>query len=116
MNGDKYYIYYVDTENDKLKKVALELQKTSEGYIEFYINHNSKYLISSKEITKQTILGEDDSLLAKNTALKEKSSIKKSNPIILYSVIAVICIAVIAIVVARKTKKHNKTENNEVTD
>ncbi len=116
LNGDKYYIYYVDTENDKLKKVALELQKTSEGYIEFYINHNSKYLISSKEITKQTILGEDDSLLAKNTALKEKSSIKKSNPIILYSVIAVICIAVIAIVVARKTKKHNKTENNEVTD
>ena len=111
LNSDKYYIYYADTENDKLSKVALEVQKTSDGYIEFYINHNSKYIISSTEIKDQTVLGEDDSLLEKNTALNEntKSSNRSINPILLYSLMAFICILIIIIVIVKVTKKNKKT-------
>ena len=116
LTGDNYYVYYIDTKNDKLNKVALEVQKTSEGYIEFYINHNSNYLISSKEITDQAILGEDESLLAKNTELNEESSISNIKPILLYSLIAAVCIVVVIIVVVKITKKHNKTLDNENTN
>ena len=108
LTGDKYYIYYVDTENDKLNKVALEVQKNSEGYIEFYINHNSKYIISSIEITDKAILGEDDSLLEKNMALNETTSSKDINPILLYSLILAVCIIIVIIVITTIAKRHNK--------
>ena len=122
LTGDKYYIYYADTKNDKLNKVALEVQKTSEGYIEFYINHNSKYVISSTEIKDQTVLGEDDSLLAKNTLLNEetKSLNKEVNPILLYSLIAFACVLIVIIVTTKIIKTHNKTvankENNNLKE
>ena len=45
LKSDKVYIYYADVENDKLKKVAVEVEKTEDGYIEFYISHNYNYFI-----------------------------------------------------------------------
>ncbi len=116
LTGDKYYVYYIDTENDKLNKVALEIKKSTEGYIEFYINHNSKYLISSKEITNQTVLGEDEPLLEKNTELNEKSSINNRKPVVLYSLIAIAFIIVILISVFRITKEKNKKIDNKKND
>ena len=115
LNGDKYYIYYADTENDKLNKVALEVQKTSDGYIEFYINHNSKYIISSTEIKDQAILGEDDSLLAKNTVLNEeiKTLNKDTKPIVLYSLITFACVLIVIIVIVKIIKTHNDTKTNK---
>ena len=116
LTGDKYYIYYADTENDKLNKVALGVSETSDGYIEFYINHNSKYVISNKEITDKTVLGEDDPLLTKNTEINEVSSNKDIKHILLYSLIAVICILIVIIVISKISKKHNTTLNNENND
>lgn len=115
LTGDRYYIYHADTENDKLNKVALDVQKTSEGYIEFYINHNSKYIISSAEITNQKILGEDDSLLSKNNALNEavKSSNEDVKPVLLYSLIAFVCALIVAIVIVKITKANKRTETNK---
>lgn len=109
LNGDKYYVYYADIENDKLSKVALEVQKTSDGYIEFYINHNSKYIISSKEVTDETILGEDDLLLTKNTTLNETTEFSNTNHTLLYSIIAVICILIVAVVVVIIKKRNNSS-------
>ena len=112
--GEKYYIYYADTENDKLDKVALEVQKTPEGYIEFYINHNSKYILSSTEITDQTVLGKDDSLLEKNIALAETSPKKSPDFVLICSLIIVACIlvAIIATII-KKTKKPSKPAKSE---
>ena len=110
LNGDKYYVYYADIENDKLSKVALEVQKTSDGYIEFYINHNSKYIISSKEVTDETILGEDDLLLTKNTTLNETTKSSNTNHTLLYSIIAVICILIVAVVVVIIKKRNNSSD------
>lgn len=112
LNGEKYYIYYVDNDNGKLKKVALEVEKTADGYIEFYINHNSKYLISSTEITDQTILGEDDSIYTKNSKLTEATKTLNKNPILKYSIIAVAFILIIIVFIVI-IKRHNKTFKNK---
>lgn len=114
LNGEKYYIYYVDNESGKLKKVALEIEKTADGYIEFYINHNSKYLITSTEITDQTILGEDDSAFAKNNKTTEEPKTLNRTSILKYLpiVVAIILIIIVLIVIIKKYNKTPKNENN----
>ena len=119
LTEDKYYIYYADTENSKLDKVALEVQKTADGYIEFYIKHNSKYVLSSKEISDDKIIGKDDVSLNINNELIKESN-KNNNNILLYLIIALVCITLIVIlVIFLKKKKNHKNEvienNNEET-
>ena len=112
LTGNEFYIYYADTENDKLKTVALGVQETADGYIEFYINHNSKYVISSKEITNKEILGEDDSSMTKNIELKKETGTISKNTIMLYIIIAVTCILIVITLIAI-IKKNNKKATNE---
>ena len=115
---DKYYIYYADTENEKLSKVALDVEKTSDGYIQFYISHNSKYVISSKEIEDQTIIGEDDSLLAKNTVLNEEIVTLNRNkkPLLLYSLIVIVSALIVIAFIVTIVKRHSEINNKKIKD
>lgn len=112
LTGDKYYVYYVDTETGKLKKVALDIQKTSDGYIEFNINHNSKYLISNTEITDETIIDEDDTLLEKNTTIEEEQNQSNNDikDILLCSIIVIIVLLIIVFTTVKTIKKRNKNK------
>ena len=115
LNTDKYYIYYADTENDKLDKVALEVQKTSDGYIEFYVNHHSKYVITTQEVKKEEVIGKDDEVLESNEELvvskktndvvEEKKESKNVLIFVLIGVIAVLVIALVVVIILRNKKK-----------
>ena len=64
-NPNSVYVYYYKEDADQLLKVAMEIQKNDDGFYEFYINHNSKYIISSKEI-KSKVVSDDVEMLALN--------------------------------------------------
>ena len=114
LKKDRFFVYYVDEENNKLNKVALELQKSYDGYIEFYINHNSKYVISLTEVEDDSILGEDDSVLSNNTILVKENDTQNSNTLLLYVAIGVgafiiLLLIIIIIMMGKKSKKENKS-------
>lgn len=54
MNPDKVFVYYYKEDADQLFKVAMEIQPNN-GYYEFYVNHNSKYIVTSKEVTTNAV-------------------------------------------------------------
>ena len=114
LKKDRFFVYYVDEENNKLNKVALELQKSYDGYIEFYINHNSKYVISLTEVEDDSVLGEDDSVLSNNTLLVKENDTQDSNTLLLYVAIGVgafiiLLLIIIIIMMGKKSKKENKS-------
>ena len=107
LEGDIYYVYYINELESKLDKVAIEIQKSSDGYIEFYINHNSKYVIKTSEVVDEEVLGKDDSIAKVNAV--DSVKIEKGNNTVLYAIIGG-CVLVIVILVIALIKKPKKVE------
>lgn len=106
IKSDKIYVYYYDEDNEKLVKVAMELQK-NDGFYEFYINHNSKYIISSEKIETKAI-SNDKSLMKLND---EENGSSGFNVLFAIIPIGIILIVLITIFIIKKNK--NKKKNNK---
>lgn len=97
------FVYYYNDEEDSLMKVALEVQKI-EGYYEFYINHNSEYIISSKKLSDK-IVSTDDSMLKlneKNTS--NKIADKDIKKYILLGVLSLVIVVLVVLLAKKKLK------------
>ena len=107
LKGDKLYIYHIDEKNNKLNKVAYELQKSYDGYIEFYINHNSKYVITSEEVKDDSIVGKDDDAMKVNSIATtgEKSSTDNTILYVALGISAAVIVILLVALIARKPKK-----------
>ena len=114
LKGNVYYIYFIDEATNKLSKVSMEVQKSNDGYIEFYMNHNSKYLILNEAVKEETIIGEDDhSLKFNNTdATTAKVDSNKGNNLPLYIGLGAACVVILVLIciIAKMAKKNKKDE------
>ncbi len=114
LKGNVYYIYFIDEETNKLSKVSMEVQKSSDGYIEFYMNHNSKYLVLNEEIKEEAIIGEDDHTLKFNNKEEKKEEVesKKDNNLPLYIGLGVAGVVIVGllVVIIKMSKKNKKVE------
>lgn len=117
LSGDKYYIYHLDEDNNKFDKVAVEIQKSYDGYVEFYINHNSKYIITTEEVNNNEVIGKEDEMLENNTIATEKkieTKVNNDNQFYLLlgiSFAVIIVLVVIIILLQRKKNVEVKTNN-----
>lgn len=121
LNGDKYYVYHIDEENSKLDKVAIEIQKSYDGYVEFYINHNSKYVITSKEVKNNDVIGKDDEMLSNNTVVAERKANDPDNStsntlLIICLCVIVVLILTIIVILRRKPRNEKKDDVKEAKD
>ena len=127
LRNDKYYVYHIDDDNNKVNKVSMEVQKSEGGYIEFYINHNSKYVITAEEIKDDSVVGDDDSSLKYNEREKQlvEGTPKNSN-ITTYLLIGIgIAIVILVFLIGvlsgmskksdtpKKSNKKSKTKESE---
>ena len=101
--GDDLYIYYYDSKQNCLYKVAIEVQMKN-GYYEFYLQHNSSYLLTSKLLNKNYV-SSDEQFLKLNSV--EHDLEDKSLPVVLYFIAGLIVIAVVVltIVMVRSRKR-----------
>ncbi len=115
LEGKVYYIYHIDENENVLNKVAIEVQKSSDGYIEFYINHNSKYVITNEKVNDSSVLGEDDAVANVNAAKEAAKKDSDSNNTILYIALGVCVVIIVGLVavILRKPKKEKKVEVKE---
>lgn len=116
LNGDKYYIYHIDEENNKLDKVAVEIQKSYDGYVEFYINHNSKYVITTKEVKDNDVIGKEDDMFVNNTSVVASHETNKDNDsksnMLLAVCLCVIAVLILIIIVILRRKPSNEKKAN----
>ena len=104
-SGDSLFIYFYNEENN-LDPVAMEVQKDND-YYDFYINHNSKYVLTNKKLSGSYVTN-NDKYLKLNTKTdsnnnKEDNNFKK-NMIIVCGAIIVLLIIIIIILTKKKKK------------
>lgn len=77
--GEKdLYVYYFDESSNGLEAIANKIIISSEGYYEFYITHNSKYIISSKKAS-YVVKDSSEINIAYNTETVAQEDIKISD-------------------------------------
>lgn len=113
------YVYYYDENGKKLDKVAIQITLTEDGYYEFYINHNSTYILTTEKPSDEYI-SDDNSILELNggtnsldTNITAKDSLLNyfnNNSIIIVvmgATIVILIIIIIAFIISRKKIKKN---------
>lgn len=99
-------LYYYNQENNTIEKLDTQIIVTKDNYYEFYIDHNSKYILSEENIEDNTISDSTQELININNKFLNKSNIIKIIAII-------ICIIVLILIFSRKIlakRKKNKEE------
>lgn len=129
------YVYYYNTDEKMFSTVATKIELNSEGYYEFYITHNSTFVLTKNSIDQKYVskihdevyeinnLSEkEDSINFDNTIIvdnkieepKEENINKKSdnNLILIYGLIFIIITIILAVIIFiyknKKIKKHCK--------
>ena len=109
------YVYYFDENGNILDKVALKISLSTDGYYEFYINHNSKYLLSNQEISSELVSNKTDALeLNQNIAKNDVQSNDKmfnlttETWIVIGIASVIIIILIIVFAISRRNMKLNK--------
>ena len=71
----KTYVYFYNTDTQKMEKVAMQVMLTNNAFYEFYISHNSTYVMTTEEIPDEYI--EKESTKSEDLALNggEKKSL-----------------------------------------
>ncbi|MBR2840640.1 MAG: hypothetical protein IKF01_02085 [Bacilli bacterium] len=100
MNKNNANVYYYNEETNKFEIIKLNTEYSDNGYYEFYINHNSKYVVTSKKI-------EDKYMSGKKITEKSNKDSKLALFIAVPSIILVI--VVIIIIFVKKKKKVNNS-------
>ncbi len=102
---DSLYIYYYVQDKDKLDKVAMEIQKNY-GYYEFYINHNSDYILTTTELVGNYVSNNKEALKL-NTSNETTKSEFDSKLLYIIGGSALVVILVITIVLVIRKKKNS---------
>lgn len=100
INKDNANIYYYNEATDKFEVIKLNAEYNTNGYYEFYISHNSKYVITTDNI---------DSKYVTETAEENTMDVKTILTIAIPSAIILILLIVIIVLIV----KVKKAKNNE---
>ena len=113
LGTNKVYVYYYDKNGQKLDKVAMEITLSDDDYYEFYINHNSTYIITTEKVEDE-YAPQDDSALGFNASREiEKiallEELKYKNTIITIGLTTTMIILIIIICLFLMNRlKHSK--------
>ena len=94
--NNKVYVYYYDEEKNAFSIVARKISM-KDGYYEFSINHNSKYVLTKKALSDKMVLNKEDNIVG----------FQQSNKYYLLWIFAatILCAIVIGIIVIINKRK-----------
>lgn len=125
LNNNVAKVYYYNENEDNFDKVKMHTILTDDNYYEFYINHNSKYVMTVAEIdnkyvsnqTNDLVLNEQNSTSNSNTKASENkansNSVLDNKTFLMLIIIIGLCIVVIVLVVSEKANKKNKKSKDK---
>ncbi len=96
----KAYLYYYDEKNKKYTLIENSLT-IKDGYYEFTLNHNSKYILTDKKIDKKTAVVDENIVDFQN-------SNNTNIAIILISVLLIIAVIIFILLMKKRGNKNEK--------
>ena len=109
LNSKDANVYYYYNDQKLYDEIGNDLKMTEDGYYEFYIDHNSSYVITTEKLADSYIANKisDTANLNNSTALEAQKAAVSTNQIL---AIATFVFAVLAFIVAMISlkKKNNK--------
>ena len=126
---DKYsYTYYYDEQAKLFDRVTMQISLTDDNYYEFYINHNSDYLMVSEQINNQFVSnktddyilnggkaeninnnGNENELIGNINSIPEKET-KENNSMLLIIIIAFATLFILIVVILLLIKKNKNRD------
>ncbi len=106
--NDNVFVYVYNESTNDFCVVATSVKKSSDGYYEFTITHNSDYLIVNEKIDSKLVVSQNGGIVV---------NFQKGNGTLLMLIavgVVVIIAAVILIVVLKKKKNDNDINNNNL--
>ncbi len=61
LSNQKSYVYFYNPDTQKMEKVAMQVLLTNNAFYEFYISHNSLYVMTTEEVGDEFISNSGDS-------------------------------------------------------
>ena len=105
LNNNKIYIYYYDEDKNGFNIIAREITE-KDGYYEFTISHNSKYILTKTEVDNELIIEEEE-----NVVHFQQSNSHYLLWIAMSSLLIAVVIIIIIIVKKKENKKTEKRQN-----
>ena len=105
-------IYYYNEEKGKFEIVELDSKFNKKGYYEFYISHNSKYLITNETVEDSYVINTNKSKTSNKFSLDLNTILIIGIP----SILVIIILIIILIVKSNKKKKQKVTLNNNINN
>ena len=110
---ENLHVYHYKRKDGKIfDGVANNVSMTEDGYLEFYINHNSTFVISSNEVDSKYVSDSVSELALNDNSVISNNSNDSNNNVIIISVICVVIVLLIVLLLIVKRKK--KKKNNKV--
>ena len=117
---DKIYVYMYDEDSNMFYEIGNDVKKTSDGYYEYTVTHNSDFLMMNKKLDKKYVL-------ENNPAGDKVVIFQKGNRVHLVLICLGLLLVVVALVVVivlkkkkeepkKKGKKKKKKEDDEEKD
>ena len=120
MNSRNANIYYWNKETGKCEVIDLNKQLQNDGYYEFYIDHNSTYIMSPEKVNDEYIQKDTATTPIQNdekVLTEEERGIVIAQQTAIIIAVVVGCIVILAIVCiissVRANKKLAKVEKND---
>ena len=121
LGSDNLQVYHYNKNNNAMfDEVANNISITKDYDLQFYISHNSSFVISSDKVDDKYISDnvEDLSFNDKTVSVNDNDKVneKENNNILLYSLIGlgVLVVAIIVVVVIQKKRKTKGKENKNI--
>ena len=99
-----FVYHYINEDNILFNRVAKNISMTEDGYLEFYVDHNSTFVIASHEVDSKYVSDSVDDLALNDSTL---SSTSKDKNILMYCILACVLVVLIFIFIVKSKKKKN---------
>ena len=105
-------IYYYNEEKGKFEIIELDSKFNKKGYYEFYISHNSKYLVTNETVEDSYVINTNKSKTSNKYSLDLNTIFIIGIP----SILVIIILIIILIAKSNKKKKQKVALNNNINN
>ena len=119
LNNQEAKVYYYNDDSSNFNKVKMHTIITKDNYYEFYINHNSKYVMTKNAIDEKYLSSETSDLdLNENTVNDDKKIENKeiNKELIIQIAVIITCIIILILIGKGKILSNKNKKKDEITN
>ena len=106
LSGNKAYLYCYNEDSKNFTYIETDVNKTTDGYYEFEVNHNSKYVLVNNRLSSSLLAKESST----GSTISDVTRFLKDNTVYLILIVVAVLIIILVTVFLLIQKKNKKKE------